>query len=82
MLARIQRVRSGAISLPVSRSEAPPAYESAVSMKLTPASRAATTMRAASASSVRSPNIMVPRQIGETRIPEAPSFLYTAWQFP
>ncbi len=35
-------------------------------MKLTPASNAASTMRRAAASSVRSPKVMVPRHSGET----------------
>jgi hypothetical protein len=42
-------------------------------MKFTPASRAWAMMRCASFSSVWSPNIMVPRQIGETVRPLRPS---------
>jgi hypothetical protein len=42
-------------------------------MKLTPASRAFATIRAEVASSVGPPNIMVPRQIGETFRPLRPS---------
>jgi hypothetical protein len=41
-------------------------------MKFTPASRAEAAMRPASAASVRSPNIMVPRQMGETLSPLLP----------
>src|SRR6185503_7057722 len=46
-------------------------------MKLMPASRAAATMRPASALSVRSPNIIVPRQTGETFRPLRPRFRYS-----
>src|SRR5215475_9607790 len=45
-------------------------------MKLIPASRAFATIRPEVASSVGPPNIMVPRQIGETFRPLRPSFLY------
>src|SRR5581483_1803935 len=45
-------------------------------MKLMPASRAFATMRAEVASSVGPPNIMVPRQIGETFRPLRPSLRY------
>ena len=41
-------------------------------MKLTPASNAASMMRLESAASVRSPNIIVPRQMGETSKPLLP----------
>ena len=57
------------------RSDSPCAYASAVSMKLTPASRAESTMRLASASSVRSPNIIVPRHSADTLSPLLPSRL-------
>ena len=46
-------------------------------MKLTPASNAASTIRCASAASVRSPNVIVPRQIGgdvEPAVAEATVF--------
>ena len=46
-------------------------------MKLMPASRAEATIRPASCKSVRWPNIMVPRQIGETFNPLAPSARYS-----
>ena len=69
-----QDSRSAAIRRPIISSPAPPAYASAVSMKLTPASRARSSMRAASASSVRAANIMVPRQSGETLRPLLPKF--------
>jgi hypothetical protein len=46
-------------------------------MKFTPASRAEATMRPASAASVRSPNIIVPRQMGETIRPLLPSLRYS-----
>src|SRR5450759_1890940 len=55
--------RSFAISLPVTRSDSPLAYASAVSMKLIPSARA--------------PNIIVPRQMGETLMPLLPSFRYS-----
>src|SRR5262249_10461068 len=45
-------------------------------MKLMPASRAFATIRAEVASSVGPPNIMVPRQIGETFRPLRPSWRY------
>src|SRR3954470_8731417 len=45
-------------------------------MKLMPASRAFATIRAEAASSVGPPNIMVPRQIGETFRPLRPSGRY------
>src|SRR4030081_889788 len=45
-------------------------------MKLMPASRAFATIRAEVASSVGPPNIMVPRQIGETFRPLRPSGRY------
>src|ERR1035437_453727 len=69
--------RSVEISLPVTRSDSPLAYASAVSMKLIPAARAESTMRPASAASVRAPNIIVPRQMGETLMPLLPSFRYS-----
>src|SRR5688500_7859477 len=46
-------------------------------MKLTPASRAFATMRSAVASSVGPPNIIVPRQSGETFKPLRPSLRYS-----
>src|SRR5262245_52155047 len=46
-------------------------------MKLTPCSAAWSTMRRASASPVGPPNIMVPRQSSDTRIPLEPS---TRWR--
>src|SRR5690242_9623653 len=45
-------------------------------MKLIPASRAFAVMRSAAAESVAPPNIIVPRQSGETLIPLRPSFRY------
>src|ERR1700744_3649845 len=45
-------------------------------MKLMPASRALATMRVEVASSAGPPNIMVPRQIGETFRPLRPSLRY------
>ena len=42
-------------------------------MKLIPASRARATIRFEAASSVRAPNIMVPRQMGVTSRPLLPS---------
>src|SRR5262249_57801789 len=45
-------------------------------MKLMPASRAFATIRVDVASSVGPPNIMVPRQIGETFRPLRPSWRY------
>ena len=45
-------------------------------MKLMPASRALAMIRAEVASSVGPPNIMVPRQIGETFRPLRPSLRY------
>src|SRR5258706_9553635 len=51
-------------------------------MKFTPASRAEATMRPASAASVRSPNIIVPRQSGETLRLLAPSFTYSMLATP
>ncbi|MGY4423070.1 hypothetical protein ACVWY2_005519 [Bradyrhizobium sp. JR6.1] len=45
-------------------------------MKLMPASRAFATIRDEVASSVGPPNIMVPRQIGETFRPLRPSWRY------
>ncbi len=76
-VASTQRLRSGAMSLPVMRSLSPLAYTSAVSMKFTPASRAEATMRPDSAASVRSPNIIVPRQMGETCRPLRPRLRYS-----
>src|SRR5262245_25922649 len=46
-------------------------------MKLTPASRADATMRAATGSAVWSPNIIAPRQMGETFKPLLPSLRYS-----
>src|SRR5450759_2014459 len=74
--------RSVEISLPVTRSDSPLAYASAVSMKLMPAARAESTMRPASAASVRAPNIIVPRQMGETLMPLLPSFRYSMFMLP
>ena len=54
------------------RSDSPFTYTSAVSMKFTPASRAEATIRPASAASVRSPNIIVPRHSGDTMTPLLP----------
>ena len=50
-------------------------------MKLIPASRALATTRPAVASSVGPPNIIVPRQIGETLRPERPSVRYCMGSF-
>src|ERR1700761_8422588 len=50
-------------------------------MKLMPASRALATMRDDVASSVGPPNIMVPRQIGETFRPLRPSWRYCMGKF-
>src|SRR5881628_3596226 len=72
LVASTQRSRSAAIRRPVIRSDSPPAYASAVSMALMPASREAATMRPASVSSVWSPNIIVPSQSFETLRPLAP----------
>src|SRR6185312_1039203 len=77
LVASTQRSRSGAMSFPVMRSLSPFVYTSAVSMKFTPASRPAATIRPDSAASVRSPNIMVPRQMGETYRPLSPSLRYS-----
>src|SRR5438105_2651079 len=46
-------------------------------MKLIPASSAESTMRAATSSVVRSPNIIVPRQSVDTLSPLEPSLLYS-----
>jgi hypothetical protein len=46
-------------------------------MKLTPASNAASTICCDVAASVRSPNIIVPRQMGETSNPLLPNRLYS-----
>src|SRR5258705_8537064 len=46
-------------------------------MKLTPASAAESAMRCAVASSVRSPNIIVPRQSSDTFNPLLPSLRYS-----
>ena len=51
-------------------------------MKLTPWSRARATIRAAVASSVAPPNIMVPRQSGETFSPLRPKDRYSILPFP
>src|ERR1700742_3300902 len=51
-------------------------------MKLIPASRAFAMMRAEVASSVGPPNIMVPRQIGETFRPLRPSWRYCIFGRP
>src|SRR5216684_9342849 len=61
---------------PTTCSELPFEYASAVSMKLTPASRAFATIRVEVASSVGPPNIMVPRQIGEIFRPLRPRLRY------
>src|SRR5690349_12563411 len=73
LVATTQRSRSAAIRRPTMRSESPVAYASAVSIAFSPASRVAATMRAASASSVWSPNIIAPSQSFETLRPLAPS---------
>ena len=74
MLSAVTYLTLGAlIAGPTIRSEPPFEYTSAVSMKFTPASKAASMMRLESVASVRSPNIMVPRQRGETMRPLAPS---------
>src|SRR6185369_14911281 len=73
LVATTQRSRSFAISRPTMRSESPFAYASAVSIAFKPASRVAATMRAASASSVWSPNIIAPSHSFETLRPLAPS---------
>src|SRR6185369_16677364 len=73
LVATTQRSRSFAISRPTMRSESPFAYASAVSIAFKPASRVAATMRAASAVSVWSPNIIAPSQSFETLRPLAPS---------
>ncbi len=77
LVASTQNARSALIKRPVIFSDSPFVYTSAVSMKFTPASRAAATMRPASASSVRSPNIIVPRQMGATLRPLLPRFRYS-----
>src|SRR5215471_2853794 len=46
-------------------------------MKFTPCSRARATIRAAAGSSVAAPNIMLPRQSGETRSPLRPKVRYS-----
>src|SRR5215207_7852188 len=46
-------------------------------MKLMPASRALATIRAAVGSSVGPPNLIVPRQIGETLTPLRPRLRYS-----
>ena len=51
-------------------------------MKFTPCSRALATMRPAVASSVAPPNVMVPRQSGETFTPLAPRLRYSMLSFP
>ena len=66
LLASTQRSRSPVSRRPTICSEAPRLYTSAVSMKLTPCSRALATMREASLSSVWSANIMVPRHRADT----------------
>ena len=54
------------------RSEAPPAYTSAVSKKFTPASRQRAYSSAEVASSASPPNDMVPKHSSETRMPVPP----------
>src|SRR3712207_1570973 len=46
-------------------------------MKLTPAAYASATMRLEASSSVGPPNVIVPRQIGETLRPERPNPRYS-----
>jgi hypothetical protein len=53
-----------------------------VSMKLTPASRAELMIALDAFSEVRPPNIMVPKQIGETLRPLVPNRLYSIMIFP
>src|ERR1700704_909769 len=65
---------------PTTCSELPFEYASAVSIKLMPASRALATIRVDVASSVRPPNIMVPRHIGEIFRPLRPSWRYSIGQ--
>src|SRR2546430_12887667 len=76
LVARIQRRRFAAIAGPTMASDAPLAYTSAVSMKLTPAAKAEAMIFCAVAGSVRSPNIMVPRQSVETSRPLEPRRRY------
>src|SRR5205809_3220216 len=76
LVARIQRRRFAAIAGPTMASDAALAYTSAVSMKLTPASKAEAMIFCAVAGSVRSPNIMVPRQSVETSRPLEPRRRY------
>src|SRR3954465_14083785 len=67
--------RRPAIALPTISSDSPREYTSAVSMKLIPASRAAWMMRIEAAGSglPHAPNIIAPRQSGETWTPVRPS---------
>ena len=66
LVASTQSCRWGWISAPTIDSDAPWVYTSAVSMKFTPAAWAWATMAAASAWSVWSPNIIVPRHRADT----------------
>src|SRR3954447_12017050 len=77
LVASTHQSRFALMARPVSSSEWPSVYWSAVSMKLMPASRALATIRAAVASSVGPPNIIVPRQIGETLTPLRPRLRYS-----
>src|SRR5215469_16732196 len=72
LVARIQRARFALIAGPTIDSDAPFEYTSAVSMKFTPASNADATMFRDTDASVRSPNIIVPRQSTDTSRPESP----------
>ena len=72
LVAKTHAFRSAAMAPPVTSSDRPSLYASAVSMKLIPASRARSTMRLEVASFVCPPNIIVPRQMGETFKPDRP----------
>src|ERR1700731_2854111 len=72
LLASTQASRDLAMARPTTSSERPSLYWSAVSMKLTPASRAKATMRSDAAASVGPPNVIVPRHSGETLSPLRP----------
>ncbi len=72
LLAMTSASRSCAMSFPRMRSDAPPAYTSAVSKKFTPASRQRAYSSAEVASSASPPNDMVPKHSSETRMPVPP----------
>src|SRR4051794_6227864 len=74
-VARTTSSRRPLSALPTISSDSPRLYTSAVSMKLTPASRARWMMRMDSSWSwlPQSPNIMAPRQSGLTYMPVRPS---------